>query len=300
MAIVGSVCSDSLGNIGSMSCANMNPFLDAVSLIFTSVGFEFATKTSFATLDDWQTGVRAKSIHPLHDIFEIEDESEESKYFESAGGLRIPRALGHYRHKYNFNKPFEVHKVLQSFRNANLRVFMVDAANNIYGYSPDGTKVQGFSVAMLNPEKMKFALQDNTPAWSPVVLDLKDAKEWNEKGVYVTPGWLASELEGISTVVLSVVSAVATKVVLKVAYADGLQSDGTANLVGIAGLVYGDFTFATTAPSPTGMIDNLDGTYDFAGVGMTSGSVDLKTPANFVTTALFIEASGPATITVAP
>ena len=102
----------------------------------------------------------------------------------------------------------------------------------------------------------------------------------------------------LSTVALSVVSATATKIVLKVAYSDGLQSDGTDNLVGIAGLVFGDFTFTTTAPSATGMVDNLDGTYDFAGVAMTAGSVDLKAPANFVTTALFIEASGPATITI--
>ena len=292
------VCADALGNIGSLACSKNNPFVDAVSLLITTSDFEFATKTSFATKADHDTAIKAGKMFPLHGIVEFEDQSEESKYYESPSGVRIPRGLGKYRYVYLYNKGLEVHKALQSFRNANLRVFIVDDAGNICGYSPDGIKVVGFTVGMLNPEKMRSAMQDNTPAWSPVVVDLADAKEWNEKGIFVVPGWSAVSLEAVADVEISVVSAAATLLVLRVAYYEGLESDGSDLLVGAAGILQEDFVFTTTAPTAAAMVDNADGTYNFLGVAMVSGSVTLKSPALAASLGQPIKAVAPAVITI--
>lgn len=291
------VCSSSLYNIGSLDCNNSNPFLDTVSL-FLSVGHEFATFADFADEDKWKAAVRAGTIIPLHGVVEIEDQSEEPRYYEAPNGVRIPRGLGKYRHTYLFNLTFEQHKALQSYRSADLDLFVLDDAGNISGYSPDGTKVKGFDLSMFNPEKMRNAGQDNTPAWSPVVVDQADAKQWNEKGVFVNPGWLPSELLAVADVEVSVVSATATLVVLKVAYIAGLASDGTDEAVGVAGIDEADFVFTTTAPTEEGMVDNGDGTYNFPGTAMVAGSVDLKPPSTQVTTGQPVKSTGPVDITI--
>jgi hypothetical protein len=290
------VCSSLLYNIGSLDCNKNNPFLDAVALIFTLDDFEFDTFADFATEAEWTDGVKAGNIFPLPGIVEVEDQSEESQYYEAPSGQRIPRRLGKYRHIYRYNLPFEVHKALQSFRSANVRVFIVDDAGNISGYSPDGTKVKGFSLSNLNPEKMTSAGQDNTPAWSPIVVDQQDAKQWNELGVFINPAWDAASLLALTDVELSVVSASATEIVIKVAYNAGLSADGSVSFVGVAGILEADFSFTTT--SPTSMVDNGNGTYTFTGTSMASGSVDLVAPSSMASTGAPIKSTGPAVITI--
>jgi len=77
------VCIDSLGNIGSLACSKGNPFVDAVSLLITTSDFEFATMAAFATEATMKTGIKAGKVFPLHEIVEYEDQSEDSKYYES-------------------------------------------------------------------------------------------------------------------------------------------------------------------------------------------------------------------------
>ena len=292
------VCTDSFGNIGSQGCQKNNPFTDAVSLIIATKGFEFASFTSFATQADWETAIKAKQVFPLHGIVEFEDQSEDVQYYETASGVRIPRRQGKYRYMYMYNLPLEVHKALQTFRNASVEVFVVDSAGNVSGYSPDGVKVKGMSVGMINPEKMKPALQDNTPAFSPLAIDMADEKQWNEQGVFVTPGWSPLLLEPVSSVELSVVSATATNIVIKVGYFQGIAPDGSDDLVGISGIEEADFVWATTNPDP-GMTDNGDGTYAFSGTGMVSGTVDLKPPSTAVSAGPPIEnTEGPVPVTI--
>lgn len=293
------VCADERQKIGSLACTKVNPFVDAVSLILTSPGFEFASFADFADQDKWTEGIKAGSVFPLNDIVEIEDQSEDTQYYEAPNGSRTPRRLGRYRHMYNFNKGLEVHKALQSFRNADVNLFLVDDAGNVMGFSPDGTKVQGMTIDMINPEKMKSAGQDNTPAWTPLTIDLKDAKEWNEKGIYVNPSWDAASLDGVAPVEITVLTQTAALIVLKVGYFEGLDADGSDNLVGVAGVIEGDFVFGTTAPAGP-MVDNSDGTYNFPGTAMVSGTVDLKPASTATSGGQPIETNGtPVAITIA-
>ena len=292
------VCSNELAPIGSLACTKGNPFLDVVSLLILKAGVGFDTFVKFATKEDYLTLIKAGSLIPIHGVVEIDDNSEESQYYESPTGRRIPRRLGNYRQVYRFNKSLEVHKALQSFRNANVTVVTVDSAGNFNAYSPDGVKVYGFSIEMLNPEKMTMAMQDNTPAWTPIVIDQSDPKEWNEKGVTIKPGWLVQELKPISPVSVTVVSAAAAKIVVNVSYIDGIASDGSKNKIGISGILQADFVFTTTAPTADAMVDLGDGNYEFPGAAMVSGSVDLKPPTTAATVGDPIKSTGPAVITI--
>ncbi len=289
------ICAVELQKIGSLACTKVNPFVDAVSLVLATPDFEFATFADFADESKWTDGIKAGKLFPINDIIEIDDQSEDTQYYVAPNGTRIPRRQGRYRHMYNFNKGFEFHKALQSFRNGDLTLFTIDDAGNAAAFSPDGVKVKGLTMDMINPEKMKSAAQDNTPAWTPLMIDLRDAKEWNEQGVFVNPTWDAASLEGVALVQISVLTQTAVLVVLKVAFFDGLESDGGDNLVGVAGIIEADFEFDTTAPAGP-MVDNLDGTYNFPGAAMVSGSVDLKTASAAASGGHPIQTSGVAAV----
>lgn len=291
-------CALELANIGSQACEKTNPFMDVVSLLFTLPSFSFATMVEAATESKYTDAIKEGKMYPLHGVVEMEDQSEDAQYYESPVGDRNPRRLGKYRYTFKFNKTMEVHKALQSFRNAKLNVFLLDSAGNICGYMPDGVIFKGFTIGMINPEKMTLAGQDNTPAWTPLAIDLYDAKEWNEKGIAIMPSWYASQLQPVSDVEITVVSKSAANIKLKVAYFDGINSDGSDKLIGIPGIVQTDFVFTTTAPTALQMVDNGDGTYDFPGVNMVSGSVTLKTPKLATSGGDPIKAVAPATITI--
>lgn len=278
MAGIQNACATEFDGIGSLACETFNPFMDTVSLILTSDDFEFATKVLFATESEWNDGIKAGKVLPLHEIIENDDQSEDAIYYDAPNGLRIPRKLGNYKNLYRFNKSLKVHKALQGMRNAKFRLFLVDSAGTIFGWSPDGTKVKGFSLSLFNPEKMTWAKQDNTPAWTPIAIDMKDSNQWNSNGVHCTPAWYASELKAVTDVTLEVVSKTASLIVLRVYYDNGIAPDGTVDKIGVPGVLQGDFVFTTTAPTGGAMVDNGDGTYNFPGVAMASGSVKLIAP----------------------
>lgn len=300
MSGITKTCANELAAIGALSCTKNNPFLDVVTLLIVKAGFKFDTFADFADVDKYTNAAKAKTMFPIHEIFEIDDNSEESLYYESPTGKRVPRRLGAYRHVYKFNKSLTVHKALQTFRNANVDFFTVDSAGNINGYSPDGITVRGFSISMFNPEKMTSAMQDNTPAWTPIVVDQLDAKQWNEKGITVKPGWLIGDVQPLSSVAIKVISSAAGTATIRVAYIDGLESDGSENAVGISGIVQGDFIFTGAAPTAAAMVDNGDGTYTFPGATMNTGTVDLKKATLAATTGDPIENfGGPVSMVVA-
>lgn len=298
MAGIVNVCDNELAPIGSLSCSKGNPFLDVVTLLVFKAGVGFDTFVKLATKSEYLTLIKAGSLVPIHGVVEIEDNSEESQYYESPTGKRLPRRLGNYRHVFKFFKSLPVHKALQTFRGANVEIATVDSAGNICGWSPDGIKVRGFSVEMFNPEKMTSPGQDNTPAWTPIVIDQADPKEWNEKGISIKPGWFISELRPVSSVKLTVVSAAAAKIVVNVSYIDGLASDGSENKVGISGILGSDFVFTDTTPTAETMVDKGNGNYEFTGAGMVSGSVDLKPPTTATTVGDPIKSIAPAVITI--
>lgn len=293
-------CATELANIGSLSCDINNKLSDIVSIILTKDTFFFASIADAVDKTKFEDYVRSKDIIPIHDIFEMDDQSEESQYYESPTGLRIPGRLGKNRLVFRFNKPFEVHKALQSYRGKKFRMMMLDSSNNLIGYSPDGVKFGGLALSMFNPEKLTMPGQDNTPAWTSIAVDIKDSKELNEKGYALRPGFFVTDILPVSTVEISVVSAIATKVVLKVGYFNGFAGDGSDDLVGISGILQDDFVFTGTTPTAAAMVDNGDGTYDFPGVGMVSGTVELKPPTTATTVGDPIETVGdPVAITIA-
>lgn len=309
MAVL-SVCTTNLSNLGHGGCATSNPFLDPIALILTNKSFSFSTPTKFATLTEWANGIAAGTVFPLQGITEYEDQSEETQYYESPTGNRVVRRLGKYRFVFRFNKPLEVHKKLQSFRNADLRLFIVDSNGNIWGTNPSGDEVKGFQISLFNPEKLTMPGADGTPAWTALTIDLYDPQEWNQYGVYINnpelPNpWNPTDLQALVDVHLEQVgTASATSLTVGVYYYDGLTSAGADNKVGISGLSFLDFSIAGTGTLGVegGFKDNADGTYTFVPVALTAGDdVNLVAPASLADKAgMIVESTGAVEITLTP
>jgi len=301
---VDKVCTSTLENPGQGGCQKVNPFLDLVSLFITTDGFSFAAASNMATESDWQAGIDAQTVFPLQDIYEYEPASEETIYYESPGGKRIRRRAGKSRYIFKFDYDFETHKKLQSFTNMDARVFFGDADGNIKGYNSGTTVIKGFKISMLSAEPMSEPMQDGTPAWTIIVIDLDDPKQWNEDGVYVNPTWDIESLTPLTEVTLAptatTVSASAYEAT--VYYVDGWTDAGAANNIPITGLLEEDFIFLKTDGDAngaiTGFTDNGDGSYAFTfGADLVDGTMDLDDP-DGLTDGLNIISGGSCAVTI--
>ena len=297
--MISSSCLNAIENVGHLGCADAGQLTDIVALLITKNSFKFSTFEDFADKTKYEDAVKAKNIIPLHGVVEIDDQSEDVKFYESPVGQRIPRRPGMYRFIFRFNKPFEVHKALQSYSGGKFKVFLIDSSNNIIGYSTDGTKVCGFNLSMFYTEKLTMAKQDGTPAWTSIAIDLANSDELNKKGAICKPDWMFSEIEPVTTVDIAVLAATAAKVTLKVFYNDGITSDGSANKIGVDGILQTDFVFTTTAPTAAAMVAKGEGVYEFPGVGMVSGTVQLKSPSTAESEGAPLEMLDQQTITIA-
>lgn len=284
MSIVRGICvttSDNVGleNIGRTGCDKYNPFRSIAGVIFTTSDFQFEDAEAMAVKANWVTGIKSGSVIPLMDLNTYTDESLEPTYNESERQKRTFTRQGDYRHMYSWNLPFDVHKKFQSFRNANVRVFLVDEGGMIFGTNT-GTALQGFSISMINPLKMNFmAAGADTPSLSSVAVDYNDESEWNKYGVAIAPSWSTSDLEPLVDVSLEVVGTPsATSVVVRVYSTPGYANDGTVAKRAIAGIVQADFTVSLGAGTVTSITDNEDGTYTIAGTSLATGTVDLVAP----------------------
>jgi len=297
----GTVCTTNTALTGLGSCERNNSFGSEAGLALALDSQFFATKASFATQADWLAAIKAEQIFPITNIVEVEHTDQEPSYYESPKGDQVLLRQGNYRAKYKLNIPFCLHQRLQAFRNSKIRLYKIDENGNIYGTSPEGTTVRGFQVQLINPEKMIFAKPDS-PAFSVITINEKDSKEWNENGVYVNPTWDALALEGINPVTLSTSAVSALSITVKVVAICGLTAAGAVNEMPITGLVAADFLFYKasdgTAQTPTGVVDNLNGTYTAAFAALVTGTVTLKAPAALSDATILIKSSGAASYTV--
>lgn len=306
MGKVVTICSTNRSNIGGAGCLKANPFKDIGGLKVTSEDFEYATAAAWALEVNHTNAIKNGKMIFLNPVDTEEDQSEETQFYNSPGGINVKRRNGKYQMKYMFNVPLNVHKALQTWDGQDVRVFPIDVDGNEMGWSPDGTIIKGFTLSMFAAEKQVKSKQDGTPALSPITIQEQNSKEWNEKGVYIntTENWDTFSLKNLTDVVLTVVGAItALLLTVKLVYNAGLNPDGTVNEVPITGVDDADWTTLDAAgdaqAAPSGITDNEDGTYTMVYAALETGSIDLVTPINMVTTGLPIDTTGPAAIVVA-
>jgi len=280
-------CSDTdLGPIGFNCDSNLN---GSKMLIFTKLTTEFAAETNVLTLADWQTLIQDEDIWIVM-IDSIEDQSiEDVEEDAPVSGKKYVVVDGKRGVLYNIVLPLCVHQELRKFNNQSLKIIKVDQSKNILGTSEDGVKFAGFSTSTINVKKMTES--DGTVMRKSQVLIIEESiAEWDDDGVFVIPIDFNpfTELKSLIGVTITVESAIATKVVVKVVSTCGGKE--------IVGLVKEDFVLNVGQTIVTAT-DNGDGTYDLNGTGLVTGTVGLVDPSTMTTTGY--KGAGTTVVTIA-
>ena len=301
MSIV-QLCGSNFPNTGNAGCTDKSERGVERSIFLTTKSFQFDTYADFADASVWETGIKAGEIFPIQDVdsFEIQDEDVE-KYQSDLGTEALTR-YGNYRRLFNFNKNTCSMKALQGFSQQSVRVFYGDINGNIRAYSPDGTIVKGFDVDLIAVLKQTTIEAGGNVAMIPISIGEKNSRQWNTQGVLVNPTWEASDLVGLTDVVIEVVGTpTALELIVKVYSACGYTAAGAVKEIAIKGIDPVDIVVTKTSDSSVQTVaftDNADGTYTGVGTAIESGDVDLKTPANQASTGLLIKSLGAATFTI--
>lgn len=272
-------------------------------IILTTSEFSFLTVAEMADVDKWKDGIKQKKVFPFFGLDSYEDQSTEAKIYESALERRKLTRLGKKRFVFNFDLPLDVHRAMQTFRNGDLRVYLVEEDGKIRFYNTKDTGaaghpiVKGFTTSLVNPAKMEEVPADGSkPALSKLYIDLENYREWDESGDQFYPSWEASDLEPLVPVTLKQISATADSIKIHVGSADGYVSEtGLAKYVSIKGIVPADIVVKTAAGEvvATGaVVDNSDGTYTIpkaATAFVTGDLVSIKSASEMVSTGLLID-----------
>jgi hypothetical protein len=245
-------------------------------VIFAKETQEFATQTLAETEPSWGTAIAAKTLFPLPLIEEFEDNSEDDVYYTSpitSLETFIREGKANFTFKYKFDPC--LHKRLRGFNGQRLRMYMIDASNNILGTSPDNTVFKGFVSGTLRVQKWTPSTGDSL-SFTVVKFVIESGVEYNDQIAAISVDWNVKGLNGVQPASLAVVGTpTATTIIVDVAEAcSGVPIEGITELT--------DFTVLeadlTTREDVTVIAESatIPGRYTLTGVAFESlGTVNL-------------------------
>ena len=205
----------------------------------------------------------------------FEDISEAAVYQDTPLKYRKVRD-GNYRFRFGISENLCLHKAMFTHRRTNGRWFIKDQNGYLTGTKLSNGDMAGFTIAMLNTEKLKF--NDGSVATeSPIVIALANNIELDKNGLMFDASSFIGELYRIVDVYLTIVgSPSATTIVVDVKQV----CDETP----VSGLVVGDFTLtdndngASHAISSAVESTTIPGRYTLSGVSFEDSVLNLVAP----------------------
>lgn len=172
-------------NLGLSKC---NKFPQLIKGIITTPDGFFLTPANALLQTSWQAALEAVASSRVYLwpwFVSMENLSEEAVYEETPLAYLVVRD-GNYRFKFHIKENLCIHRAMYSHRTNQGRAFLIDTDNNIIGTLNDaGTEFKGFSIQLLNTEKLMFS-DGAVSSRSPLLLALKNNKEMDKNGSIVT------------------------------------------------------------------------------------------------------------------
>ena len=254
-------CGTNKGNTGLQDCKEN--FGQWEKILLVDEGFEIATGAAGILEATYTTAINAAAatrMYPLFEHFNAEFDQEERVAEEGWAGKSETVREGKDKVTFTFdNISFYNHKELRKHNNRKgLACYIVTAQGYILGRTEDETKFLPLSISDFYAGKRNMSDGSNVDR-SNVFVEFKDAKQWNDNGVWVLPtAFDPLLLEGIKDVSISGVWAGTSSTVTVV---------GASDQVGIVGLTSANFRLyddaaPTVSLAVTVGTDNGDGTYD--------------------------------------
>lgn len=212
-----------------------------------SNGYEFANVEAFKTVAAWKAAIKAKSLVPLFEIYELADASTEDTKFESGNFSKVT-AKGVEKITFECYISICAYAALKSYENSGSygELFEFNEDGDYSGvFASDGVKVKGRKITSLKVTRIR-ATKDKVP-YVKGEITFADKDDVLDQ-VIVKSDLTDGDLEGIFDVTLKQVSASATSIkftasagcngggvkVTSLLAADLslLEADGTAHAIG--------------------------------------------------------------------
>lgn len=201
-----------------------------------------------------------------------EDSAEAEVYQDSALKIRQVRK-GNQRWKFFISENLCIHKAMQTHKRTNGRVILLDVEGALIGTAKSNGDFAGLSLALLNPEKLKWAT-DSEVSESTIYVALSNSGiEFDKNGLMFDGSTFVNDLYRIVDVALTVSGTpTATTIIVDI--------KSVCDQTPISGFVVGDFIKTTTAGATqtiTTAVESITvpGRYTLSGTGWTTGFVNL-------------------------
>lgn len=252
-------CTGNAGNTGLQDCVENFGYWERI--ILCAGDFEIATIALATTESTWTTAfnaIKSDRIYPFPLSHNREPDQEDRVIEEGTGGKTETVREGKDRITFILeNISLYNHEQLRTHNNrSNLAVYIDTSQGYRLGTSEDGVKFQPLDLNDFYVEKRTIT-EGDTIDRTPVFIEFKDAKQWNDRGRWIKPTAFDPLLQvGVKDVKLSgTLGATGGTITVQGA------SDGEA----IVGLVSANFRLyddaAPDTPIAVTAADNSDGTY---------------------------------------
>jgi len=224
-------------NLGLVDCNEFPGLINGMietnnNFVIPAADIAAGATTVLATLQAGMIAGAASRTYYWPPFASFENVSEDAVYQDSPLLYRRVRD-GNYRFKFGISQNMCIHKAMYTHRRTNGRVIFTDQEGNLLLTKLSNGDYAGFSVALLNTEKLKFS-DGSVATESPILIALANNAELDRNGVMFDASGFIGELYRIVDVNLVIVGTPTSSSIVVKATAD---CDGTP----LSGLVVGDF-----------------------------------------------------------
>ncbi len=259
------------GYTGQNYCDSKSRFGKPTGIMFAIDGHT-ETAANFLLQSAWEDSIQEEQVFPLKNLKNFEDLSTEATYHDYADGSRKLMEQGNYRFALSYDLNECVKKQLLNFRGFGQGIYLV-YGDVIRGRTIDaGINIVPIRAESINIEKASMPAMD-APEMVKVIVDLKSDKDLNEYDYSREMIWDVSDIDGLTEVDITVDSATASSIVVKVSANCGGQEKQISGL----GITTTDWTIGTGTITEVAESSSTRGTYTITGTTM-AGDVNLASP----------------------
>lgn len=155
--------------------ANYSDYSAIRSVLFVSAN-SYITLLQRNTISAFTSLIAESKMFPVHNIDEIEDNTEDVVIFESKHKQRVKSQNGKNRFAFQINVDIDYFIQLKKLEGLNLNAYFGDVSNNLIGYS-DGVNFKPLTIDSIIVKKIPFgSVKSNNTV---IIVDLHDSNEVN-------------------------------------------------------------------------------------------------------------------------
>lgn len=268
------------------SCSSGNPLRIMRGFFTVPKGVSF-TETEAAAIANYTSKVIAKTLLPVHNVFNLEDTSVEKKIQESVLGYKKTTHKGIRGYRLSFDMTIDEYKVFDSWMGKNFDIIPYDSDGNIIFKSLGGDNLGGFPLAYFDIEKLPVVTEASS-MMTMVEIQEEDANDWllarhlkPQDNTAIADRWSPKDVKTITKVTLTAGTVAANEFVATLSYdSESEMQDGTEKSVPVTGATADNFEVKDgtgAIVTPTGVVETTGtpGEYTLTFSAYTGGTAQV-------------------------